>query len=143
MMMLGWEDAPGVSEIFNDVWVEPNGFTYPDPPDAATLALFNAVGYNLHYVRVVNEDEADVVRQIFRLCGEGNGIKPIAKQLNAEGAPCPRAQQGRPSGWAPSSVREVLHRPLYRGEVIWNKTRKRDSWGRIRKHTFFLRALLN
>jgi site-specific DNA recombinase len=26
-------------------------------------------------------------------------------------------------------VREVLHRPLYRGEVIYNKTRKRDERG--------------
>ena len=31
------------------------------------------------------------------------------------------------SGWSPSTVYEVLHRPLYRGEVVWNKTRKRDA----------------
>ena len=83
-------------------------------------------------VRVMNPDEAAVVRQIFQLCADGKGLKPIARQLNAEGAPCPRAQQGRPAGWAPSSVREVLHRSLYRGEVVWNKTKKRDSWGRAK-----------
>ena len=76
--------------------------------------------------------EAAVVRRIFQLCAEGHGITPIAKQLNAERAPCPRAQQGRPSGWAPSSVREVLHRALYRGEIVWNKTRKRDAWGQTK-----------
>ena len=84
-------------------------------------------------IRVINEDEAGVVRRIFRLYAEGNGLKPIARQLNTERAPCPRAQQGRPSGWAPSSVREVLHRPLYRGELVWNKTRKRNAWGQTKQ----------
>jgi len=27
----------------------------------------------------------------------------------------------------------VLLRPLYRGEIVWNQTRKRDSWGRARR----------
>jgi site-specific DNA recombinase len=26
-------------------------------------------------------------------------------------------------------VREVLHRSLYRGEIVWNQSRKRDRWG--------------
>jgi hypothetical protein len=30
-------------------------------------------------------------------------------------------------------VCEVLRRPLYRGEVIWNQTKKRDTWGRKRQ----------
>jgi hypothetical protein len=29
----------------------------------------------------------------------------------------------------PSSVRAVLNRPLYCGEIVWNQTRKRNSWG--------------
>ena len=32
-------------------------------------------------------------------------------------------------GRAPSCVPEILFRPLYRGEVLWNRTRKRDRWG--------------
>src|SRR5262245_44526321 len=36
---------------------------------------------------------------------------------------------GRPTGWAPSSIREVLHRELYCGRVVWNKRKKRDQWG--------------
>ena len=27
-------------------------------------------------------------------------------------------------------MREILHRELYRGELVWNKTKKRDQWGR-------------
>ncbi len=29
---------------------------------------------------------------------------------------------------APSSVRELLHRDLYYGVILWNRTRKRDPW---------------
>mgnify|MGYP002019256136 CR=1 FL=1 len=57
--------------------------------------------------------------------------KRLQKQLNAERVTSPRPQQGRPQGWSPSSIREVLHRPLYRGEVVWNRTRKRNQWGTV------------
>lgn len=78
----------------------------------------------------VNDAEAAVVREIFERFGMGEGTSSIAKDLNERGAPSPRAQQGRPRGWAPSSVREVLTRERYRGVNIWNRTRKRDRWGR-------------
>ena len=81
--------------------------------------------------RDINEAEAAVVRDIFTLYSRGHGLRQIAHQLNEVGARCPRAQQGRPYGWAPSSVREVLYRPLYRGEIVWNRTRKRNRWGQV------------
>src|SRR5581483_476685 len=80
-------------------------------------------------VRVVDDDQAAVVREIFARCARGQGLRAIAHALNAAGAECPRAQQGRPLGWCPSSVREALYRPLYRGEIVWNQTRKRNTWG--------------
>ena len=92
-----------------------------------------ASGARSHVERRVNKDEASVVRQIFELCARGDGLKGIAKALNAAGARTPKAQRGRPSGWAPSSVRDVLHRPLYRGKAIWNRTKKRDAWGQKRQ----------
>ena len=61
-------------------------------------------------VRVINEAEATVVRRIFELYVEGAGQSRIAKRLN-----------------------EVLERPLYRGRVVWNRTRKRDQWGQRRQ----------
>src|SRR5256885_1225252 len=66
---------------------------------------------------------------MFELTSQGRGLTSIAKRLNDDGALSPRAQRGRPAGWASSSVREVLHRELYRGERIWNRSRKRDNWG--------------
>jgi site-specific DNA recombinase len=40
-----------------------------------------------------------------------------------------RASRDRSTTRAPL----VLHRTLYRGEVVWNQTRKRDSWGQKRQ----------
>jgi len=73
-------------------------------------------GKRSHVRRVINESEATVVRQIFARCAAGQGYPRIARGLNDEGATAPRSQRGRPAGWAPSSVREILFRPLYRGE---------------------------
>jgi site-specific DNA recombinase len=87
-------------------------------------------GKRSHVEREIEPTEADVVRCIFRLSAAGHGVKAIAKQLNAHGAPSPRAQRGRSQTWAPTSVRAVLFRPLYRGEIVWARTAKRDKWGR-------------
>jgi site-specific DNA recombinase len=88
-----------------------------------------ADGKRSHVERRIKEPEAAVVRRIFELCEAGTGYTRIAKLLNAERAPAPRPQQRRPSGWTPSTVNEILHRPLYRGEVVWNRSRKRNRWG--------------
>ena len=90
---------------------------------------YDNVRLDSHVERRINESEAVVVRRIFGLCADGHGYSRIAKLLNAERAPAPRPQQGRPSGWSPSTVHEILKRPIYRGELIWNRTRKRDRWG--------------
>lgn len=84
-----------------------------------------------HVERIINQDEAVVVRRIFALCVAGFGQIAITKKLNAERAPAPRSQQGRPRAWSSSSVREVLYRDLYRGESVWNRTRKRDARGKV------------
>lgn len=79
--------------------------------------------------RVIHSDEAAVVRRIFTMAAQHYGLGRIAKTLNEEGLPCPRPQQGRPAGWAPSSLHALLRRDVYRGVLVWNKTRKRDQWG--------------
>ena len=87
-----------------------------------------------HVERQINNPEAAVVQEIFERCAKGWGMRRIAKHLNDQEAPAPRSQQGRPRAWAPSSVRDVLYRPLYRGEIVWNKTRKRNTWGQTQQH---------
>ena len=82
-----------------------------------------------HVERRINDAEAAVVRRIFELAALGQGLRAIAHSLNADGHASPRPQRGRPAGWAPSSVREVLGRPLYRGVIEWDKAR-RNSQGK-------------
>jgi hypothetical protein len=93
------------------------------------IRIFNDGGEPSHTERTINENEANVVRRIFHLCAYGKGVKAIAKLLNAEGAPSPRPQRGSPKGWATSSVRAVLNRRTYLGEIVYGQTRKRDRWG--------------
>ena len=83
--------------------------------------ITSADGHRLHMLRVVNQTEAAIVRQIYDLYAGGLGIGRIAKLLNAEGVPAARQS---PRGWAPSAVREILHRPLYKGEIVWNPHQK-------------------
>ncbi len=97
------------------------------------VEVLNASGERSHVTRQINPAEAVVVRRMFELCAAGAGLTRITKTLNDEGALAPRAQQHRPTAWAGSSVREVLLRPLYRGEIVWNQTRKRDQWGLSRR----------
>jgi site-specific DNA recombinase len=82
---------------------------------------------------VIHEPEAEVVRQIFTLSAAGCGLRAIAHRLNAAGALAPRPRRtGRPRGWAPSSLRAVLHTDLYRGRIVWNRRKKRNEWGQVR-----------
>jgi site-specific DNA recombinase len=74
----------------------------------------------LYVIRRINPEQAAVVRRIFELCARGKGLTRIAKALNAEGVPPPRHARG----WAPTAIREILYRPLYRGEIVWNKLKK-------------------
>jgi site-specific DNA recombinase len=69
------------------------------------------------------------VKRIFEMSAAGAGLTRITKALNEDGVPAPRPQQGRPVGWALSTVRSVLLRELYRGMIVWNQSRKRDRWG--------------
>src|SRR5262249_15886671 len=69
--------------------------------------------------RVIDPDEAAVVRRIFEMYASGGGMVTIAHQLNEEGVRPPRSR-----GWAPSGIREMLHRGAYRGQVTWGKLRK-------------------
>lgn len=88
-------------------------------------------GRRSHVERKINEDEAEVIREIFRLSAKGYGKVRIAKTLNSQGALTPRPQQSRPRAWAPSSVGGLLYRDMYAGRIVWNKSKKRDAWGAL------------
>lgn len=75
--------------------------------------------------RVINAEEAAVVRRIFEDYAKGISPKKIAEQLNVEGIPGPQGGQ-----WGASTIhgnRErgtgILNNELYIGRQIWNRLR--------------------
>ncbi len=84
------------------------------------VEVLSSEGKRLYVIRKINSEHAAVVRRIFEMCANGMGLTRIAKTLNAEGVQPPR----HANGWAPSAVREMLYRPLYKGEIVWGKHQK-------------------
>ena len=68
----------------------------------------------------IDENWASVVKEIFRLFVNGNGIKKIAILLNERGLKTPRGNL-----WKPSTVRGILINSAYTGTLVWNKYEKK------------------
>lgn len=87
----------------------------------------------------IAEDEAEIVRRIYREFAAGRSARDIAKRLNAEGVASPRGGQ-----WNQSSVRGdpkklvgILNNPLYVGQLVWGRREWRkdpDSDRRERRY---------
>ncbi len=74
------------------------------------------LGYDLlEGVLCVNEKEAPVVREIFRMSLSGKTMEDIAQVLNARHV---HTKTGRE--WAPIKVYRILHNPLYAGYLRWD-----------------------
>jgi hypothetical protein len=71
---------------------------------------------------VIEDSQAEIVRRIFEMSVTGYSLKRIAKTLNDE-------QTGGRGDWCPTGVRSTLKQELYKGEVIWNRTKFRESSG--------------
>ena len=89
-----------------------------------------------HTDRTIEPTESVVVRRIFDLYDSGLGLKAIAKVLTNEQAASPRPFKRQDGllpiiGWSPCTVRTILTREIYRGVVVWNRSRKRTSWGKV------------
>jgi hypothetical protein len=92
---------------------------------------YDIVAVNSHKERRRNEAEAKVVRRGGELYAAGAGYSTIASILNAESALTPRSWKDASSKWSAGSVREMINRPLYRGEIIYGRTKKRNLEGAI------------
>ncbi|WP_137113433.1 recombinase family protein [Mesorhizobium sp. GR13] len=72
---------------------------------------------------MINEDQARVVRRIFRDFAEGMAPGAISDALNREGDPGPGGR-----GWKPTTIRGhrmrgtgIINNELYRGVLVWNR----------------------
>src|SRR5438552_9489929 len=75
--------------------------------------------------REIVEEEAAVIRRIFRDYVAGASPKQICKALNKEGVPGPQGAL-----WGPSTIHGnpergigILHNELYVGRLVWNRQR--------------------
>ena len=83
------------------------------------VKLENAKGYTLF----INQDEATIVREIFRLYAfENTTINSVTKQLNKLNLK-PRIA----SEWTISSVKDILSNPTYIGKLTWNRRKQKKK----------------
>ena len=68
----------------------------------------------------VDENYESIVKEIFNLFLNGNGIKKIAIILNDRGLRTPKG-----NFWKPSTVRGILINDVYTGTLVWNKYEKK------------------
>lgn len=67
---------------------------------------------------VIQEEEAEVVRRIFREYLNGKGTYAIAKDLSEEGLPTIRSAEK----WNDGVIKEMLLNPIYTGKLLHQKT---------------------
>jgi site-specific DNA recombinase len=82
----------------------------------------------------IDPNQAAIVVRIFSMYADGYGPRTIAEKLNAEQVPSPGARWGREirrkAGWVASAIHGnpvrglgILNNELYRGVVVWNRSR--------------------
>jgi site-specific DNA recombinase len=72
----------------------------------------------------IDEPQAQVVRDIFQMYSEGEGLRGICKALNQRGVPSPQAGKRGTGSWSPTVVRPILRRERYHGVLVYGVTKK-------------------
>lgn len=81
----------------------------------------NCLGYRYDYktnTMSINEEEAEIVRYVFKRYCEGAGSTIIARELTELGYKSPKCE----NGWAESTVRGIIRNEKYIGNVLMGKT---------------------
>ena len=81
---------------------------------------------------IINEKEAEVVKRVFRLYLEGNGLTRIAQILTKDGIPVPGESRdiGKTrrtalySSWKQTTIRRIIDNRVYLGELVQFKRKK-------------------
>lgn len=82
----------------------------------------------------VQEDEAVLVRRIFRLSASGLGAAAIAARLNAQGLLGRGGHQ-----WSERSLRYLLRNPVYTGTMVYGRLSRNPRRGKRRGEPFWVR----
>lgn len=86
----------------------PFGYRTVPEVDGSGRALGNKI--------VIDENEAPIIRRIFTEYRDGGALNRIARALNREGIPSPRAgSKHKRFGWGASTIRAILYNEKYTG----------------------------
>jgi len=110
MTSLAQEESRSISE--NVTWGQRKRFA----DGGYSVAYRRFLGYD--YGFVVNNDEARVVRRVYRMFLQGYGTTTIARKLTEEKIPSPG---GQPQ-WHGSVVSSILQNEKYKGDALLQKT---------------------
>lgn len=88
---------------------------------------------------LIPSEYAPVVKRIFQMALEGESCYNIARRLEKEQIPTPRAllmetygkyatpiRAKYPTKWEKNTIRDILQNPIYLGKLIWQKTQKKS-----------------
>jgi len=76
---------------------------------------------------VVNEEEADIVREVFELRASGKGYKAIAGILNRKGKRTKGSSEKPGGSFSTNSIKTILGNEKYMGSMNWGKKREWSS----------------
>lgn len=114
MSSLAQEESRSISE--NTTWGKRKQFA----DGRASIGFGSFLGYDRgpNGEFVINEEEAEIVRLIYRLFLEGENCTAIARRLNEEHIPTPAKRQT----WGNAVVRSILRNEKYMGDALLQKT---------------------
>ena len=85
------------------------------------------LGYEIFYIQKsrtlkIVQEEAEIIKIIFKMYSENNGATSIAEHLNMLGL---KTKTG--NKFSPSSVLAILKNPIYIGKITWKKREEKKS----------------
>ena len=141
MSSLAQEESRSISE--NTTWGKRKQFA--DGKWSIPYSRFLGYDMGADGKVVINPEEAEVVKKIFRLFLEGYSYTAIAKKLTEEGV---RTAAGKDK-WYYTSVEYVLTNEKYRGDVLIQKsfttdylTKKKTMWKETTSRSSIRRLLI-
>lgn len=87
-------------------------------PAIRRILGYNVTGSGSNLAISINDKEAQVVKEVYRLALEGTGYKDIAQYLMDNGIKTSRGK----TDWSANSVKEILKNERYTGSAICQKT---------------------
>lgn len=114
MSSLAQEESRSISE--NCTWGQRKRFA----DGKVTVAFHRFLGYDRgpNGELIVNSEEAEIVKRIYRLFLQGKTYTRIAKELTVDGIPTP----GGKTKWRASTVSSILQNEKYRGDGLLQKS---------------------